>query len=192
MIPITNKRYAISEAVGIAVIYAAAVLLHFIYQMSGGSTLAIIFGAVNESVWEHTKIFAAAYCGYALLQLLWIRVPFRRYLVAKCCGLYVLVGGIIGFFYLYTSFSGKAILWLDIISSAVLVAAAQLCSYLITVRARHTGDLFIPALLLLMLYYLMFFSFSVFPPHTELFRDPSTGGYGIPDAPAQPTEALRI
>lgn len=188
----TNKRYAVSEAVGAAVIYAAAVLLHFIYELSGGSTLAVIFGAVNESVWENTKIFAAAYCGYALLQLLWVRVPFRRYLVAKCCGLYVLVGGIIGFFYLYTSFSGGAILWLDIASSAVFVAAAQLCSYRITVRCRRTEDLFIPALLMLMLYYLMFFSFSVFPPHADLFRDPTTGGYGIPGASAQPTEALRI
>ena len=33
--------------------------------------------------------------------------------------------------------------------------------------------------MLLTLYYLMFFSFTIFPPKTELFRDPVGGGFGI-------------
>ena len=186
------KRYALSEAVGVAVIYSAAVLLHFIYQLSGGGTLAVIFGAVNESVWEHVKIFTEAYCGYALLQLLWLRVPFKRYLVGKCCGLYVLMAGMIGFFYLYTSFTGEAILWVDIVSSAVTVAAAQLCSYLVATKWSGAQEYFAPALLLIMLYYLMFFSFTVFPPRIGLFRDPITGGYGIAGASSLPIDALQI
>ena len=175
----TNKRYAISEAVGVAVIYCAAVLLHFVYPMTGGSALAVIFGAVNESVWEHVKIFTASYCGWALLQLLWIKVPFRCYITGKCCGLYLLIGGMIGFFYLYTSVCGRSILWVDIASSAVLVAAAQFCSWRITTGWQKADDFFLPSLLLIMLYYLMFFSFTAFPPEVGLFRDPITGGYGI-------------
>lgn len=188
----TYRRYAISEAVGVVVIYSAAVLLHFIYPLSGGSTLAVIFGAVNESVWEHVKIFTAAYCGYALLQLLWVRVPFKRYIVGKCCGLYLLIGGIIGFFYLYTGITGEPILWVDVTSGAVITALAQLCSYLVTVKWKNAEEYFIPALLLIMLYYLMFFSFTVFPPRTGLFRDPVTGGYGILGAHTELTSALRI
>ena len=187
-----NKRYAVSEAVGVPVIYGAAVLLHFIYPLTNGSTLAVIFGAVNESVWEHVKIFSAAYCGYALLQLLWIRVPFRRYLVGKCCGLYVLSAGIIGFYYLYTSFTGEPILWVDVTSAAVMVVLAQLCSWALTVSSRRTEDLFVPALLMLLLYYLMFFSFTVFPPRTGLFRDPVTGGYGLEPTAGQPQAAMLI
>lgn len=176
----TTKRFGISEAVGIVVIYSAAVLLHFIYGLSGGGTLAVIFGAVNESVWEHVKIFSFSYIAYAVLQLLWLKVPFRRYVVGKCAGLYLLMGGMIGFFYLYTGIVGEPIPWLDITSSAALVALAQWCSFLLTVRWRRGGEYFAPAVLMMMLYYLMFFSFTVFPPKLGLFRDPVTGGYGIP------------
>ena len=176
------KRFAISEAAGAVVIYGAAALLHFVYPMTGGSALAVVFGAVNESVWEHAKIFSIAYAGWAILQLLWIRAPFRRYLVGKCCGLYLLMGGMIGFFYLYTAFTGKPILWLDVSYPAVLTAAAQLCSYKITVGDRRSEALFAPALMMIMLYYLMFLTFSAFPPKVGLFRDPVTGGYGIPSA----------
>ena len=174
-----EKRYAVSEAVGCVVIYLVAAGLHFVYDLSGGGTLALHLGAVNESVWEHVKIFSAAYVGYAIFQLLWVRVPFRRYVAAKCAGLYLLMGGMIGFFYLYTAFTGKAILLVDLISSAVLVCAAQAVSYLLTTRVRLKDDWFYPALLLLMLYYLMFFSFTIFPPRAELFRDPQSGMFGI-------------
>jgi hypothetical protein len=174
----SGKRYAISEAAGCVVVYLIAAGLHSVYELSGG-TLAIIFGAVNESVWEHVKIFSAGYAGYAILQLMWIRVPFRRYLVAKCAGLYLLMGGIIGFFYLYTSLAGEAVLWVDLISSAALVCVAQGVSYLLTTRVAMRDEWFYPALLLLMLYYLMFFSFTIFPPRAELFRDPQTGLFGI-------------
>lgn len=175
-----DRRFATSEAIGCVMIYAAASALHFVYPLSGGATLAVIFGAVNESVWEHVKVFSTAYAGWALLQLLWLRVPFRRYVVAKCAGLYLLAGGIIGFYYLYTAFTGRAILIVDLIASAVIVCLSQLCSYRLTVSGRRVQDAFVPALMLIMLYYLMFFSFTVFPPRIGLFRDPVTGGYGIP------------
>ena len=35
-----------------------------------------------------------------------------------------------------------------------------------------------PAVFLLMLYYLMFFSFTIYPPKAELFRDPLASGTG--------------
>lgn len=174
-----NKRaLATSEAVGCVVIYTVAVGLHFFYPLSG-SPVSILFGAVNESVWEHVKIFSAAYAGYALLELCWLRVPFKRYVAAKCAGLYALMGAMIGFFYLYTGFTGRAIPAVDIISSAVTVVLAQLLSYWLTTRCDRLGDYFAPALMLLLLYYLMFFSFTIFPPKAGLFRDPIGGGYGL-------------
>ena len=62
-----QKAVARSEAAGCAVIYCAAVFLHFVYPLSGGAAMSIVVGAVNESVWEHTKIVAAPYLGWALL-----------------------------------------------------------------------------------------------------------------------------
>lgn len=175
----TERSLAISEAVGCAVIYAAAVYLHFAYQLSGGSALGMLFGAVNESVWEHVKIYSAAYAGWALIQLCWIKVPFRKYIAAKCAGLYFLMTFMIVFFYTYTAFAGKNIPWVDISSSFLVVIAAQAISFFGCVGDNRLGELFAPALMLIMLYYLMFFSFTVFPPKLGLFRDPINGGYGI-------------
>lgn len=174
-----HKTLARSEAIGAVTIYTAAVFLHFVYALSGNSALGMVFGAVNESVWEHVKIFSEAYAGWALLQLCWLKVPFRRYVVAKCAGLYLLMGLMIGFFYAYTAFTGTAVPRVDIISSAVTVTAVQLLTYRMITRSTRLGQYYYPALMLLLLYYLMLFSFTVFPPKLGLFRDPVGGGYGI-------------
>lgn len=174
-----KRAFAISEAVGCVVIYAAAVFLHFFYQLSGGSPLSILYGAVNESVWEHLKIFSAGYIGYALLQLCWLKAPFKRYVAAKCAGLYALMIAIAGFHYLYTAVIGRSIPLVDIISSAVIVVLAQLLSYVLMTGDNRIEDFFVPSLMLLLLYYLMFFSFTIFPPKLGLFRDPVSGGYGL-------------
>ena len=173
-----NKQLAISEAAGCAAIYGAAVILHFVFQWFGPGALTLLFGAVNESVWEHVKIFSAAYAGYALLELLWIKVPFRQYVAAKCAGLYFLMGAIIALHYTVVFLAGSHITAIDIIGSAVIVILAQALSYRLTVGDAPLRDWFVPALFLLALYYLMFFSFTVYPPRTDLFRDPMSGGFG--------------
>ena len=176
---VNKRRVAISEAAGSIVIYCAAVFLHFVYPLSGGSALSILFGAVNESVWEHTKIFSAAYIGWSLLQLCWLKVHFRQYVAAKCIGLYTLMGLIIGVFYAYTALTGRNIVWVDILSSLLSVILVQAMTYFGETGDNRLEDFFAPALMLIMLYYLMFFSFPIYPPKAALFRDPVGGGYGI-------------
>lgn len=174
-----RKKFFFSEAAGVAVVYLAATLLHFIVPLCGKTALTILFGAVNESVWEHVKIFAAGYVLWAALELLWCKVPFRQFFVAKVFSLYLLSGLIIGFFYLYTAFTGKSIPAADIIVSLVFVAAAQVLSYRLTVGEVDIRRFFHEAAMLLMLYFLMFFSFTIFPPACSLFQDPVSSGYGI-------------
>lgn len=174
-----KKTAALSEAVGCVMIYCTAVLLHFVYPLSGGAALSIVFGAVNESVWEHTKIFTAPYIGWALIQLCWLTVRFRQYVAAKVIGLYFMAGFIIVFYYSYTAFTETTILWLDIGSSLIAVIGAQALSYQLETADNRLADYFAPSLMMLMLYYLMFFSFTIFPPKIELFRDPVSGGFGI-------------
>lgn len=179
-----NKRsVALSEAAGCVFIYCTAVFLHFVYPLSGGAALSIVFGAVNESVWEHSKIFSAAYIGWSLLQLCWLKVCFKRYAVAKCIGLYALSGMIIGVYYAYTALTGGHIVWVDILSSLIAVVLVQALSYILETGENRLPDFFAPSLMLIMLYYLMFFSFTIFPPKIELFRDPVSGGYGLTQKP---------
>ncbi len=175
-----NKGYAISEAVGCIAICSAATALRFVYGRLGPGALTILFGAVNESVWEHVKIFSAAYAGYALLQLLWIRTPFRQYVVSKCAGLYILMGGIIALQYGAAALLGRRAASAEFLGASAVVILVQLLSYRLTVGDFSLREYFAPAVFLLTLYYLMFFSFTIYPPRAELFRDPLTGGYGCP------------
>lgn len=174
-----KRAVALSEASGCVVIYCVAVFLHFVYPLSGGAAMSIVFGAVNESVWEHTKIFAAPYLGWALLQLCWLKIHFKQYVVAKVIGLYAMVGFIIGFYYAYAAFIGTHIVWLDIISSLIAVFGAQYLTYRLETGDNRLADYFAPALMMMTLYYLMFFSFTIFPPRMGIFRDPAGGGFGI-------------
>lgn len=174
-----KKNIALSEAAGCVLIYSVAVLLHFVYPLSKGAALSIVFGAVNESIWEHTKIFTAPYIGWALIQLCWLKIHFRRYVVAKVIGLYLMAGVIIGSSYLLTLLTDHSALWMDIAVSLIAVLSAQTLSYRLETAQNRLDEYFLPALMLLTLYYLMFFSFTVFPPKTELFRDPVSGRFGI-------------
>ena len=173
-----QKCFFWSELIGAAVIYGIATLLHFVYPLSGGA-LSILFGSVNESVWEHVKIFAAGYTAWAVLELLWIKAPFKKYFVAKVFSLYLMSLMMIVFYYVYPQIFGESIVWVDILSSLVFVCLAQVFSYRLTLTEKDTKGYFHEAAMLLMLYFLMFVSFTIFPPKMPLFRDPVSGGYGI-------------
>ncbi|MBQ8538490.1 MAG: hypothetical protein IJ433_02440 [Ruminococcus sp.] len=174
-----ERKFKILEAVGVIVIYLIATLLHFVYNLSGGSTLSILFGAVNESVWEHVKIFAVGYVVWSLIELLWVKPPFKKFVTAKTVSLYFLSLSIIVFFYTYNLFTEEPILIVDLISSFIFVALSQFISFKLTASDNEIADYFPVAILLLMTYFVMFFSFTVFPPKVDLFKDPVTGMYGI-------------
>lgn len=174
-----ERKFRILEIVGIAIIYLIATFLHFVYDLSGGSTLSILFGSVNESVWEHIKIFAVGYVVWALIEILWIKPPFKKFVTAKTVSLYFLSISIIVFFYTYNLFTEEPILIVDLLSSFVFVALSQYISYRLTVSDNKIADYFAVAVALLMTYFVMFFSFTVYPPKIDLFKDPVTGMYGI-------------
>ena len=174
-----NKKLKIAEIIGVPVIYLIAVVLHFVYDLSNGSVLSILFGAVNESVWEHVKIFAAGYTIWAMIELLWLKPHYKKFVVAKTVSIYFLCLSIILFFYGYNIFTPKPWLWLDILSSFVFVVLSQILSYRLITCDRKIEDYFPISAMALMMLFVMFFCFTVYPPKIDLFRDPVTGGYGI-------------
>lgn len=176
-----EKKFKILEIAGIPIIYLTATLLHFVYELSGGSTLSILFASVNESVWEHIKIFAVGFALWSVIELFWVKPPFKKFVVAKTVSLYFLSISIIAFFYTYNLFTKEPILWLDLLSAGVFVVLSQYISFRLTTNDSQIADYFPVAVLLLMTFFVMFFSFTIFPPRIDLFRDPVTGMYGIID-----------
>lgn len=50
------KKHCISISYSIFIM-SVGTLLHFVYEWSNGNVFAAMFSAINESVWEHLKIF---------------------------------------------------------------------------------------------------------------------------------------
>lgn len=174
-----DNRLKRLEIVGVFFVFISGTLLHFLYDWSNGGMLGVLFGSVNESVWEHIKIFAMPYIVWSVIELACSIPYFRQFIVAKVLGLYLLCGLITGFFYLYTMILGRHVLFIDITSVFIWIAIAHIFSYRATTSYKDLRHLFPLCLGLLFLFLAMYFSFTAVPPHIELFKDPVTGMYGI-------------
>ncbi len=167
------------EIVGAFLVFGLSLLFHFIYDLTDGSVFSILFGAVNESVWENTKIFLIAYSIWAVVELLVSNVHFKRFVVSKVMGVYFMGAFIILLHYILSLFINNGMVWADIAIGVAAVILAQLISYKMVMGDSDLELYFVPSLFLLGLYLIAYFSFTVFPPHLGIFRDEMTGFYGI-------------
>ena len=174
-----EKLFKTLEMWGIPAVFLLATFFHEIYIWSGRSVLGSLIGAVNESVWEHLKIFAEAYLIWAAVELLWATPPMKKIVVAKTLGVCMLIGAITLFFYTYTFFTKKPYFVVDITSSLLFVALAQAFSMMLTMSQLRLGEYFPAALMMLGLIFVMILCFSYYPPKFFLFRDNVTGGFGV-------------
>lgn len=177
---LNTKNLRRLEIAGGAVVFLLASFLHFFYELTDGAVVGALFGAVNESLWEHIKIFSIAYLAWAIVELLWARPPFREFISAKAAGLLALWVGIALSFYIYTYFTGKPLLFVDLAIGIVFSVVSHFVSYRLTTSEKNKGQYFYTALMFLILAFIMILCMSYFPPKSHLFRDPVTGGYGVP------------
>ena len=63
-----KRSISLWQAMGFGIAVLGGTLLHFLYDWTGGSALAAVFSAVNESAWEHMKLFFVPTFIYALVQ----------------------------------------------------------------------------------------------------------------------------
>lgn len=166
------------EIAGPFVVFTLASLLHFIYSLSP-NVLTSLFGAVNESVWEHIKIFSIAYLFYGFIEFLWAKPNLRRFAVAKVVG--VLAQGLfipLGY-YSYTFFTKEPVLIADLLIGFLAAVVGFLVSYKLYMSDREIEKYFLTSIMMLFLILMMLLCFTYFPPKAELFRDVVTGEYGV-------------
>ena len=173
-----RKRILKWEMWGILFIFLIGASFHFIFELSGKNTIMGLFGAVNESVWEHIKIgFWPAFIWAVLEFFIWGR-KVKNFLIAKGVS-FVLIGVLItGIYYLVVSF-GIENLAVDITNFFISIAVAQIISYRLMLVQRHYKVLSIIGIVLILLNIIAFSMLSYFPPGCPIFRDPISGGYGI-------------
>lgn len=164
------------EAVGIVFIILIGATLHFAFEWSGYWRPIAWLAAVNESVWEHLKLAFWPAVAFALAEYLAFGSRMPGFWAAKGIGIALMPTVIVGLFYAYTTILGDSFLPADILIFVAAVAIGQRVSYRLLFRPRPVPS---AAVALLIVLALAFVVFSYHAPQVGLFRDSSTGGYGI-------------
>ena len=185
-----ERQLFLWEVAGFFWVMAAGSLLHFVYELSDSNTVAAAFGSVNESTWEHLKLFFWPGLVFALVQYRWVKSYAENYWLAKAAGLITTPLVIVASFYLYLSvaipvFGGGNIAF-DIGTGALGAFAGGAISYRILTRESRPrrSETTLPLLAIVGLA-TAFLLLTYFPIRIFLFEDfrgyELQGHYGIVD-----------
>lgn len=156
----------------------AGVVFHFVYKWTNKSHVAVVIGAVNESLWEHMKIaFWPMFLGFAVQYLIY-GYGVQNFFLAKAVSLVavtLLIPGLVEFYKLFTR---KNVLWIDIPLFFVCVGLAQWFGYRMLLLDEVSGALSASALVVIIVLGILYSVFTTLPPKTGMFRDPVFGGHG--------------
>lgn len=161
--------------------FILGVLLHFTYHWSGGRRCVALFSAANESVWEHQKLIAMPFFLFSAIEYAVYGKTLPNFFAVKLTALLIGILTTIGLFYSYTSVLKQNYLPLDIGTFSAGAMAAYSTSLYGFRHGLYLNGIY-PALAgpLLLVILLLFFLFTFCPPKLPLFRDSSTGKYGVP------------
>ena len=177
-----EKNWNSWEVAGLFLVLIFGNLLHFLYDWSGQSRIAAIFAPVNESVWEHIRLFLVPWLLWSLAEWWGLRGGKLPVLSSRLLGL--LAGGLFipVCYYAYHGALGcdKPVVNIIIFQLAVLLG------FLISRTAMKkrwldgTGWQILCGILLAAVGMLAVL-WTMEPPSAPVFVDPTTGKRGIPD-----------
>jgi len=168
---------------GIPVLLIVGSLMHFVYEWSGNLTVVGIFAPINESVWEHLKMTFWPMLfwwviGYYILSKR-NNISALQWFVSCAAAEVLCPLVIVCFYYTYTGALGIESIILDIFSLFLGIAVAQLLALHVYKYSKLTPRCLYYAIVVLILLAVAFAVFTFNPPQLPLFKDSSTGKYGI-------------
>jgi hypothetical protein len=184
---VDRRAIILWEAGSLVVIVLVASLLHFLYELTGFQAWAPVFGSVNESTFEHLKLFYWPAFAYALVQHAYMRDKANNYWWAKAAAIITAPLVLMLAFYFYLGISlpiyGRGFLWADIGTGVLGVFAGNIVAYRI-MTAPEMGKAFSRAGLgICVALGVMFIAFTYNPPRVFVFenfaRYKYSGEFGI-------------
>lgn len=153
--------------------------LHFLFDLTGGSVLAALFSAVNESIWEHMKLLFYPMILFALVEYFVWGKQRQDFWCRKAEGIFPALFLIPVVYYTYTGILGISADWFNItifFLAAGFAFRRETLSFL-----GENPCLLTPAasVFLLLLMAAGFTLLTFHPVKIPFFRDPLTGTYGF-------------
>ena len=154
-------------------------LLHFLFDWTGGNVVAALVSAVNESIWEHTKLLFYPMVLFALIEYrAWGR-EVASFWHIKLLGVLTGLALIPVVYYTYSGILGLSV---DLINISTFFVAAAVAYYLETKLFCKDFSCKLPAWIPVACLCLLSLSYTVltfYPPEIPFFQDPVTGSYGF-------------
>ncbi len=173
-----KKGFAFWQAIGFLFVSAGGALLHFVYEWCGESTVVGLFSAVNESTWEHMKLFYFPWLIFAVFQAVLFKGKYDGFWCVKLCGLLLGLLTIPVLYYTYKGVFGVSVDWFNIAIFFIATAVAfwfECWLMRSDCKCRVSDKIALSMIVLLGVAFLVL-TFS--PPHIPLFQDPVTKSYG--------------
>ncbi len=172
-----NKKIYIFFTIGLIFVIGFGALSHFFYEWSEYNEIIGILFPANESTWEHLKLaifptiiyfviasFSFKNTNYIFAFFITLLLPM---ILTPCI------------FYIYTFFTNKSILIVDIITFVVSVIIAWLCCLFILKHNKNHKILDIIGAVGIVTIVVCYLLFTSYPPNNFLFEDPITKSFGL-------------
>ena len=152
--------------------------MHFLYEWLGDALWIAPFSGVNESTWEHMKLFFWPMLVFAIVESFFFKER-KAFWCIKLRGILLGLTAIPVLFYTYNGVIGKSPDWINIAIFFISAAIAYLYETNLfnkdTVKCKYP-KLAVSALCVIAL---LFVIFTFRTPEIGIFKDPLTGTYGI-------------
>ena len=173
-----KRDLSLWQFAGFVVTALGGTLLHFLYEKTSQSIAVAPFSAVNESTWEHMKLLFIPMFIFSLIQARFFKGE-NRFWCIKLTGISLGLVLIPVLFYTSNGAFGKTPDWVNITIFFVSAAIAYIWETHLFKQDHMQCRFFRLAFLLICLISALFIVFTFVPPHIPLFRDPSSGTYGV-------------
>ncbi len=167
--------------IGIPILFLMGSLLHFLFDFTGGNPIVGAFVPVNESVWEHLKMVPIP------VMLWWIiyyairggtyQIKPNQWFAGALVAILSAILTIPLLYYFYTEAFGVEYVLIDVLILLVAIIIGQLLG--LYVYRTTNGVPYILSLILIVGILFVFAFFTYHPPKIPLFKDPTSGQYGL-------------
>jgi hypothetical protein len=175
-----KKKLKIWSAVGVFAVILLAAGWHFLYSDVVRNGLTAVLAPVNESPWEHAKLFfMPAIIWYVILCFIAGR-EFPNFVFSHALALVIMPAFMLAAYYIYSQFLKETIV-LDIVNSFVTAALGQFAAYRLTTSGLRLSDAGYrtAAMAIVLVMLALFIVFTFYPPHCDMFFDSAHMKYGI-------------
>lgn len=174
-----EKTFRNLEICGVGVCFFIWLILHNVNSFENDHLINVMFGSVNNSVWESLKIILLGLLFWSVIELCWAKPFFRKFVVVKTLSLYIFGTAYCLIITTLRLWGTTVDLWTEVLSVAVFAVLFHFFSYKMMKKPWNLRSLFFPCLFLLLLFSVIYVCFTPYPPRFPAFYDFENKLYGI-------------